>query len=436
MEDSKPELLVNDVAEALRPILDKGLPISPDYADERLLSLSCVVGCCDDPSSRLNRVKCADELLRKAVAQYPDDRLNHAVSILFGVALGSRRLGLGDRRTRAAGDSGYDVDHFRKNIEPKILNELAWIIVRQTLQTSAPFSPAGSLSPGARRTARQVYRYAQQALVRVEAYGFCNTFAFTLWLGFHNARSQGVDPKPMPHGWLAEYCTGGERFHFTSSSRSPDSDLALWALAYCHRYLRVLLQDGTGHDYLRDNLSAGCWRRIQVGIAFQPEEIERTLSVLAEAPVDDACTFVDSLCQDSQGRSIHEEWLRTLCSQKFRQDNPDKRYANWDLTDGYWHSDAVGFDLLNLCILLQHAFPKDTLVWRGDESLIVILELIRRGLREIGLPDGHDSFRKVSDLGYDLASRRPPRYPWGEAGQVLWSDELPDPKLWTIPGEG
>ena len=160
------------------------------------------------------------------------------------------------------------------------------------------------------------------------------------------------------------------------------------------------------------------------------------LSVLAEGPVDDARTFVDNLCQDSQGRSIHEEWLRTLCSQRFRQDNLDKRYANWDLTDGYRHSDAVGFDLLNLCILLQHAFPQDTLVWRGDESLIVILELIRGGLREIGLPDGRDSFRKVSDLGYDLASRRPPRYPWDEAGQVLWSDELPDPKLWTIPGEG
>ena len=119
---------VGAVAKALRPIVTSGLPVSPDFSDETLLRLRGVVARSIDQSDRLNRVKALDQLIRKLLVYYPDDDLGEAARILFGLAPGSRGNNLTTRRMKAAKEAGYESDHFRKHIEKKILETMAWLL--------------------------------------------------------------------------------------------------------------------------------------------------------------------------------------------------------------------------------------------------------------------------------------------------------------------
>ena len=123
---------VAELVKALRPILRTGLPIDPDFDDPRLLGLRGVVARSIDLDDRLSRVKALDELLRKLLTYYPDDVLSEAARVLFGMAPGSRGKNLTARREQAASETGYEADHFRKHIEPKILKQLAWQLHRDS----------------------------------------------------------------------------------------------------------------------------------------------------------------------------------------------------------------------------------------------------------------------------------------------------------------
>jgi hypothetical protein len=415
LKEPKPESLVHDVADALRPIMASGLPISPDYADERLLRLRCVVSRCDDPSSRLSRVKSADEILKEAIAQYPDDKLNHAVSILFGVALGSRRLILGDRRTRAAGDSGYDVDHFRKNIEPKILNELAWIIVRQTLDTALDVEAV----------ARQLYRYAQRALVPLEAFDLCTDYAVRLLVAFAKARLAQEDPEGLPHGWLAKYGNKGEVVQLVPASRTDESDQGLWALAYVSIYLRTLLRDRTGRAAVRESLPPESWESIQRP-AFGPDETKKMLSVLEGVHRDRPKTFVDDLCKDVQGRAIHEKWLKLLAAQSVA--------PSGDEFAALARSEAAR-DLLMLCLPLQNTFPDETLLAPGEDFEAAVSSIIWQRADELGVSmDGEGAdVAGVSKLIDGVLEYSPPRYAneeGREKPEYVWTNNPSLPAVW------
>ncbi len=132
---------VGAIAKALRPILTSGLPVSPDFRDEVLLGLRGVVARSIDPHDRLNRVKALDQLIRKLLDYYPDDELGEAARVLFGHATDSRGKNLTTRRIVAAKKAHYDVDHFRKYIEGKILKALAWLL-HQDSQNYIPRSRA------------------------------------------------------------------------------------------------------------------------------------------------------------------------------------------------------------------------------------------------------------------------------------------------------
>lgn len=117
---------VDELVKALRPILKAGLPIDPDLQDPRLLGLRGVVARAIDLDERLSRVKALDSLIRRLLAYYPDDVLSEAARVVFGLTPGTRGKNITDRREQAASETGYDADHFRKHIEPKILKQLAW----------------------------------------------------------------------------------------------------------------------------------------------------------------------------------------------------------------------------------------------------------------------------------------------------------------------
>ena len=284
------------------------------------------------------------------------------------------------------------------------------------------------LSPEARRAARQLYRYAQQALVRVEAYDLCNRFARGLRGNFRCAHAAHVDLKYIAHGWLGEYGKGAYGFRLAPTTRGLESDPALWALAYCYRYLRTLLRDPTGRDYLRENLPTECWRSIQLGAPFQSGEVDKMLSVLAEGQIDDAYAFVDNLCQDDQGCSIHEKWLELLTTERSVSENWGKSADARELTAG--ERGMLVFDLLMLCIALQTVFPKETLTMPEEESRLAIAMIIGQGLVESQEPEEEYDIEKESELVDHLLRLRPPMYVYG-GDDFVWSPEIPDHDPWA-----
>lgn len=134
---------VEVLAKALRAVVGTGLPVDSNFADEALLGLRGVVARSIDPSDRLGRVKAFDELLHRLLVSYPDDELGESARVLFGLATGVRGRNLTERRRQAADTAGYDADHFRKRIEPKIVRQVAWQLHRD----SQNYIPRGRAVP-------------------------------------------------------------------------------------------------------------------------------------------------------------------------------------------------------------------------------------------------------------------------------------------------
>ncbi|THV39656.1 hypothetical protein [Glycomyces buryatensis] len=115
--------LAEDVKAGLRAVLRHGLPLTAGTPPAALLELRGVVGRAVDPTDPASRAEALDGLLRSLVARYPDQRLAPGVRILFGLNDGAG-LNLMKRRALAAEAVVYEADHFRKRIEPAMVEQL------------------------------------------------------------------------------------------------------------------------------------------------------------------------------------------------------------------------------------------------------------------------------------------------------------------------
>jgi len=127
-----------DLKKDLKVVLRAGLPITPAISTPALLSLRGVWARAVDPSDPLARVDAADRLMRAqlkkiALPQLNRDDLPDATQKLFGTA-GGKGQDLTTRRAEVAEKLNYDPDHFRKHIEPKIVEQLAWQLHKDSLQ--------------------------------------------------------------------------------------------------------------------------------------------------------------------------------------------------------------------------------------------------------------------------------------------------------------
>ena len=138
---------LSEIANALKLVLRAGLPLRPDAAPTVLLDLASVVARSVRTDDRLARVDALERLLRATLKKpQPQDRRD-ATEGLFVVARGGRTLT--QRRLYAADILGYEEHHFRKRIEPKLLEEIAWLLHQDSLQyirrtrDGAPFEASG-----------------------------------------------------------------------------------------------------------------------------------------------------------------------------------------------------------------------------------------------------------------------------------------------------
>lgn len=96
----------------------------------------------DDEGSRFSAL---ERVIRWQIAQFENPELRPAAAILFGTEPTSSGLTLTRRRRAAAMESGYEANHFRKRIEPQIVERLAWQLNKLSDDYLHPFALAPRL---------------------------------------------------------------------------------------------------------------------------------------------------------------------------------------------------------------------------------------------------------------------------------------------------
>ncbi len=118
-----------EVADALARVLRRGLPVSPVTVDPVLLELRGVAARAIDPGEVGSRTAALDGILRGLLARFSDARYAPAARAMFGLAPAEPGMNLTARRDAAARAAGHEVHHFRKRVEPRLLDELAAALI-------------------------------------------------------------------------------------------------------------------------------------------------------------------------------------------------------------------------------------------------------------------------------------------------------------------
>lgn len=116
----------DEVVAAVTRLLRRGLPATPFNADPVLLDLRGVSARAVDPADPASRTAALDGTLRGLLARFPDARYAPAARALFGLPPAEPGLNLTARRDLAAEQAGHEVHHFRKRVEPKLIEKVAW----------------------------------------------------------------------------------------------------------------------------------------------------------------------------------------------------------------------------------------------------------------------------------------------------------------------
>jgi hypothetical protein len=143
-----PEL--DEVVAALANILRRGLPVS-DVVDPVLLALRGVIARAVDPDDDGSRTAALDGVLRGQLARFPDPRYAESARALFGLPPAEPGQNLTVRRERAASAARHEVHHFRKRVEPRLLNQLAAALLADADRFTRSRVIAPRLAPVSRR---------------------------------------------------------------------------------------------------------------------------------------------------------------------------------------------------------------------------------------------------------------------------------------------
>lgn len=118
--------VADEVGAAVSRLLRRGLPVTLASANTVLLDLRGIVARAVDPSDEASRTAALDGTLRGLLARYPDTRYASAARALFGLPPAKPGQNLTVRRELAAAEAGHEVHHFRKRVEPKLVERIAW----------------------------------------------------------------------------------------------------------------------------------------------------------------------------------------------------------------------------------------------------------------------------------------------------------------------
>ncbi|HEX5348629.1 MAG TPA: hypothetical protein VFW64_16230 [Pseudonocardiaceae bacterium] len=140
-----------EVVAAVRRLLRRGLPVTPASTDAVLLDLRGIVARAVDPADEASRTAALDGTLRGLLARFPDARYASAARALFGLPPAEPGQNLTVRREFAAEQSGHEVHHFRKRVEPKLVAKIAWELLADADRFTRSPRIAPRLAPAAGR---------------------------------------------------------------------------------------------------------------------------------------------------------------------------------------------------------------------------------------------------------------------------------------------
>lgn len=139
------------MAGGVRRLLRRGLPVTPATADPVLLNLRGILARAVDPTDEASRTAALDGVLRGLLARFPDTRYAPAARALFGLPPAQPGQNLTVRRDLAAEQAGHEVHHFRKRVEPKLIETIAWELLADADRFTRSAMIAPRLAPPTRR---------------------------------------------------------------------------------------------------------------------------------------------------------------------------------------------------------------------------------------------------------------------------------------------
>ncbi|GIH68039.1 hypothetical protein [Sphaerimonospora thailandensis] len=129
----------------LRALLRSGLPVRPELCGLTLLGLRGVKARALRPGDPESRARALDGLLREQLDRFENAELAPAARLLFGAETTTSGATLMTRREAAAQVCGYEKHHFRKRIEPKVLDLVAWQLRRDSEEFTTRHATAPEL---------------------------------------------------------------------------------------------------------------------------------------------------------------------------------------------------------------------------------------------------------------------------------------------------
>ncbi len=378
-----------------------------------------------DPDRKRGLAVRVEQAIREVIDAYTDTPQRRAAEVVFAADPELYGLNVQERiAVVETKDRSFTSDQYPR-LRKKVIEHMV-AALPYALSPAVSGEGDGLLSAEARRYARQVYRYAQQPLVLIEAYNDCVRFEHELASRFELARGL-VDVANTSYGWWARYGKPGENFRFAPRTLTPATDEAIWRLAYCERYRKALLSEPTGRAYLRENLRADVWVAVQYPLAFPEEYFDAMESALNSMKIDSSSNFSIELDKSDKGRAVNERWAELLSCTWKNIEHPETR--EWHPTRS--DREGLALTLLELCVFLQHLFPEDTLCDREYEYMQALHDCVGDGVEETIPSFDVDDWEQVKDIATGIFDRRPDRYQETTDEPVAWENELPEHDLWA-----
>lgn len=171
------------MAAGVRRLLRRGLPVTPATADPVLLHLRGILARAVDPTDEASRTAALDGVLRGLLARFPDTRYAPAARALFGLPPAEPGQNLTVRRDLAAEQAGHEVHHFRKRVEPKLIETIAWELLADADRFTRSAMIAPRLAPHTRRQLVQADPFAWEVTEHEEQLS-------RLWSAIYAARAE------------------------------------------------------------------------------------------------------------------------------------------------------------------------------------------------------------------------------------------------------
>lgn len=123
-----------ELAVELAKQLKRGMPVDPTTAGDVLPELRCCYGRARNPRDRLSRIAALNLILDEIFEGLGDSTAADAVRLLFRVDASVANLNLTERQQRAASTMGYEVNHFRKRVRPRLVAIVARALAEYDVQ--------------------------------------------------------------------------------------------------------------------------------------------------------------------------------------------------------------------------------------------------------------------------------------------------------------